>query len=337
MVSRMGTFKGDIKMKILVTGGAGYIGSHIVLLLGKLGHEVTVIDNLSTGRRESVIGAELIVGDISDSALLDKVMSEKDFDACVHFAGSIIVPESVTNPTKYYENNTANSLNLIQACLRNKISKFLFSSTAAVYGLPVGGECVESTPVTPINPYGKSKLMTEWMLEDTASAHDHFNYVALRYFNVAGANVEGKVGQCSPFSTHLIKIACETALGKRKSISVFGNDYQTPDGTCIRDYIHTDDLAQAHIDAIKYLVDGGKSDIFNCGYGHGFSVKEVLETVKKVSGVDFEVTQGPRRDGDAPNLIAVSSKIRKTLGWKPKHDDLSLIVKTALEWERNLK
>lgn len=337
MVSRMGTFKGDIKMKILVTGGAGYIGSHIVLLLGKLGHEVTVIDNLSTGRRESVIGAELIVGDISDSALLDKVMSEKDFDACVHFAGSIIVPESVTNPTKYYENNTANSLNLIQACLRNKISKFLFSSTAAVYGLPVGGECVESTPVTPINPYGKSKLMTEWMLEDTASAHDHFNYVALRYFNVAGANVEGKVGQCSPFSTHLIKIACETALGKRKSISVFGNDYQTPDGTCIRDYIHTDDLALAHIDAIKYLVDGGKSDIFNCGYGHGFSVKEVLETVKKVSGVDFEVTQGPRRDGDAPNLIAVSSKIRKTLGWKPKHDDLSLIVKTALEWERNLK
>lgn len=324
-------------MKILVTGGAGYIGSHIVLLLGKLGHEVTVIDNLSTGRRESVIGADLIVGEVADSNFLDQVMNSKKFDACVHFAGSIIVPESVTNPTKYYDNNTANSLNLIQACLRNKISKFLFSSTAAVYGLPAGGECVESTPVMPINPYGKSKLMTEWMLEDTAHANAEFNYVALRYFNVAGANVEGKVGQCSPFSTHLIKIACETALGKRKSMSVFGDDYNTPDGTCIRDYIHTDDLAQAHIDAIQYLVDGGKSDVFNCGYGHGFSVKEVLETVKKVSGVDFEVTQGPRRDGDAPNLIAVSSKIRKTLGWKPKHDDLSLIVKTALDWERNLK
>lgn len=324
-------------MNILVTGGAGYIGSHIVLLLGKLGHDVTVIDNLSTGRRESVIGAELIVGEVADSAFLDKVMNSKKFDACVHFAGSIIVPESVTNPTKYYHNNTVNSHNLIQACIRNKISKFLFSSTAAVYGLPKGGECLESTPVMPINPYGKSKLMTEWMLEDTTAAHKDFNYVALRYFNVAGGNVEGLVGQCSPFSTHLIKIACETALGKRKSMSVFGDDYNTPDGTCIRDYIHTDDLAQAHIDSIEYLVGGGKSDIFNCGYGHGYSVNEVLETVKKVSGVDFEVSKGPRREGDAPSLIAVSDKIRKTLGWKPKYDDLSLIVRTALDWERNLK
>ncbi|MBH49005.1 MAG: UDP-glucose 4-epimerase GalE [Halobacteriovorax sp.] len=323
-------------MKILITGGAGYIGSHIVLLLGEQGHDVTVVDNLSTGRRESVIGAKLIIGDVADSDFLDSVMKNQNFEAVVHFAGSIVVPESVTNPTKYYDNNTSNSLNLIQACLRNKIPKFLFSSTAAVYGLPTGGECLETTPAGPINPYGKSKLMTEWMLEDTAAAHADFSFVALRYFNVAGGNVAGRVGQCSPLSTHLIKVACETSLGKRKSMSVFGTDYNTPDGTCVRDYIHVDDLAQAHLDALKYLLKNGKSDIFNCGYGKGFSVKEVIETVKRVSGVDFKVEMGPRRDGDAPNLIAVSEKIRTTLGWKPKYNDLELIVKTALDWERNL-
>lgn len=323
-------------MKILVSGGAGYIGSHVVLLLTQSGHEVTVIDNLSTGRRESVIDAKLIVGEVGDSKFLDSVMSQDHFEAVIHFAGSIVVPESVSDPTKYYSNNTSNSLNLVQACLRNKISKFLFSSTAAVYGLPKGGECLETTPVAPLNPYGKSKLMTEWMLEDTAAAHENFNYVALRYFNVAGANVAGRVGQCSPLSTHLIKVACETALGKRKSMSIFGNDYDTPDGTCIRDYIHVDDLAQAHLDAINYLAKDGASSIFNCGYGQGFSVNDVIATVKKVSGVDFKVEQGPRREGDAPNLIAVSKKIRDGLGWKPKHNDLELIVKTALDWERNL-
>lgn len=323
-------------MKILVTGGAGYIGSHVVLKLNKLDYDVTVLDDLSTGRRESVIGAKLVIGNVGDDAFLDKFLDENKFDAVMHFAGSIIVPESVTDPVKYYTNNTQNSLKLIDACIRHKIRNFIFSSTAAVYGIPASGECVESTPVSPINPYGRSKLMTEWMLEDAAKAHADFNYIALRYFNVAGANVDGLVGQCSKLSTHLIKIACETALGKREKMCVHGDDYATPDGTCVRDYIHVDDLALAHIDALNYIVLNQKSDIFNCGYGHGFSVKDVLAMVKKVSGVDFKVEQGPRRDGDAPSLIAVSNKIRETLEWKPKHDDLELIVKTALEWERNL-
>lgn len=323
-------------MKILVTGGAGYIGSHVVLKLVDQGFDVVVLDNLSTGRKESVIGAKLIVGDIGDKNLVDDLMKKENFNALIHFAGSIIVPESVKEPLKYYDNNTINSHKMIEACTRNGVKNFLFSSTAAVYGIPNGGECIESTPVSPINPYGRSKLMTEWMLEDTAAANDNFDYVALRYFNVAGANVDGKVGQCSPFSTHLIKIACETVLGKRKAMQLYGTDYKTPDGTCVRDYIHVDDLAQAHVDALKYLVAGGKSDIFNCGYGHGYSVKEVLEMTKKVSGVDFKVETGPRRDGDAPSLVAVSDKIRKTLGWKPQHDNLELIVKTALDWERKL-
>jgi len=323
-------------MKVLVTGGAGYIGSHVVLMLGKLGHEVIVLDNLSTGRKESVIGAKLVIGDISDEPFVDKLMQDEKFEAVIHFAGSIIVPESVKDPGKYYSNNTANSLGLIKLCQKNKIKNFLFSSTAAVYGIPAGGECLESTPVSPINPYGRSKLMTEWMLEDAAFSDNDFNYIALRYFNVAGANVDGKVGQCSPNSTHLIKIACETALGKRASMQIFGTDYNTPDGTCIRDYIHIDDLAQAHIDAISYLVKGGKSGIFNCGYGHGYSVKEVLEATQKVSGKNFKVEMGPRRDGDAPDLIAVSKKIRDTFGWKPKYDNLELIIKTALDWESRL-
>lgn len=323
-------------MKVLVTGGAGYIGSHVVLKLRDLDYDVTVLDDLSTGRKESVIDAKLVTGNIGDEAFLDKFLDENKFDAVMHFAGSIIVPESVTDPVKYYANNTQNSLNLIDACVRHKIRNFIFSSTAAVYGIPSSGECVETTPVSPINPYGRSKLMTEWMLEDTAKAHTDFNYIALRYFNVAGANVDGLVGQCSKLSTHLIKIACETALGKRDKMCVYGDDYATPDGTCVRDYIHVDDLASAHIDALNYLVLNQRSDIFNCGYGHGFSVKDVLAMVKKVSGGDFKVEQGPRRDGDAPSLIAVSNKIRETLGWQPKHDNLELIVKTALEWERNL-
>ncbi|OUR98885.1 UDP-glucose 4-epimerase GalE [Halobacteriovorax marinus] len=323
--------------KILVTGGAGYIGSHIVNLLGSSDHDIIIYDNLSTGREKSVLAGELVIGDLEDHAKLDALMKEHNFSACFHFAGSIIVPESVTDPLKYYNNNTQNTLDLINLCVKNKINKFIFSSTAAVYGMAPGGVCSEEMQVQPINPYGRTKLMTEWMLEDVAHAHDDFNFVILRYFNVAGANIEGKVGQCSPLSTHLIKIACETALGKRDKMFVFGDDYETKDGTCIRDYIHVDDLAQAHIDALTYLLKGGESTLCNCGYGHGFTVKEVLEVVKKVSGVDFKIEMGPRRAGDAPVLMSKAEKIGKVLGWTPKHDDLELIVRTAFEWEKNLK
>tara|TARA_R110002072_G_scaffold1989_3_gene16467 strand:- start:29962 stop:30939 length:978 start_codon:yes stop_codon:yes gene_type:complete len=323
--------------KILVTGGAGYIGSHIVNLLGSFDHEITVYDNLSTGRRESVVNGELIVADLENLETLEKLIIDKKFDACFHFAGSIIVPESVTDPLKYYNNNTNNTLNLLNLCIKHNVNKFIFSSTAAVYGMAPGGVCSEDMQVEPINPYGKTKLMTEWMLEDIAAAHENFEFVILRYFNVAGANVDGKVGQCSPLSTHLIKIACETALGKRDKMYVFGDDYDTPDGTCIRDYIHVDDLAQAHIDALTYLLDGGKSTLCNCGYGHGYSVNEVLEVVKKVTGKEFVIEKGPRRAGDAPKLMSKAEKIAKVLKWKPKYDDLDLIVKTAYDWEKNLK
>lgn len=322
-------------MTTLITGGAGYIGSHVVTLLGELGRDIVVYDNLSTGRRESVHYGKFVQGDLADREHLERVLVEEKISSVIHFAGSIIVPESVEKPHLYYENNTVNSLHLIESCVKHKVDKFIFSSTAAVYGMPEVGECSELTPPAPINPYGRSKLMTEWTLEDTAHAHD-FRFVALRYFNVAGAHVGGKVGQCSPNSTHLIKIACETALGKRSSMSVFGEDYNTPDGSCYRDYIHVDDLAQAHLDALIYLEKGGASEIMNCGYGRGFSVKEVLEVVKRVSGVDFKVERGPRRAGDSPILISKAEKIAKVLGWKPRYNDLDLIVKTALDWERKL-
>ena len=323
--------------KILITGGAGYIGSHIVNLIGGTNHEVTIYDNLSTGRRESVVAGELVVGDLEDTKKLEALIIEKKFDACFHFAGSIIVPESVTDPLKYYNNNTQNTLELLNLCIKHNVNKFIFSSTAAVYGMAPGGICSEEMQVEPINPYGKTKLMTEWMLNDIAAAHKDFEFVILRYFNVAGANIDGKVGQCSPLSTHLIKIACETALGKRDKMYVFGDDYETRDGTCIRDYIHVDDLAQAHIDALSYLLNGGESTLCNCGYGNGFTVKEVLEVVKKISGVNFVVEMGPRRAGDAPVLMSKAEKIGKVLGWSPKYNDLDLIVKTAYKWEKNLK
>jgi len=322
--------------KILVTGGAGYIGSHIVNLLGNTDHDVIVYDNLSTGRKESVVAGELVVADLENLEKLESLIVEHKFDACFHFAGSIVVPESVTDPLKYYNNNTNNTLNLLNLCVKHGVNKFVFSSTAAVYGMAEGGVCSEETETIPINPYGKTKLMTEWMLEDIAFAHKDFEYVVLRYFNVAGANVEGKVGQCSPLSTHLIKVACETALGKREKMSVFGDDYDTKDGTCIRDYIHVDDLAQAHIDSLNYLLKGGESTLCNCGYGHGYTVKEVIDVVKKVSGVDFIAEMGPRRAGDAPVLTSKAEKIGKVLGWKPKYDDLDLIVKTAYDWEKQL-
>ncbi|CBW25252.1 UDP-glucose 4-epimerase [Halobacteriovorax marinus SJ] len=322
--------------KILVTGGAGYIGSHIVNLLRSTEHEVVVYDDLSTGRRESVTFGRLVVGELEDIEKLEGLIQEERFDACFHFAGSIIVPESVENPLKYYNNNTQNTLDLINLCVENNINKFIFSSTAAVYGEPAGGVCTEETSTNPINPYGRTKLMTEWMLQDVAKAHKDFEYIALRYFNVAGASVDGRVGQCSPLSTHLIKLACEAALGKREELLIFGDDYETRDGTCIRDYIHTDDLARAHLDALDYLLGGGKSEVMNCGYGNGFTVKEVIDVVKRVSGVNFRVKVAPRRDGDPPVLMSKTEKISKKLRWKPKYNDLSVIVKTALDWEREL-
>ncbi|MCO4756094.1 MAG: UDP-glucose 4-epimerase GalE, partial [Bacteriovoracaceae bacterium] len=273
-------------MKILITGGAGYIGSHVLNLLGMAGHDIVVVDNLSTGRKEALLYGKHIEESLENTEVIDKLFADEKFEACIHFAGSIIVPESVTDPIKYYKNNTENSLNVIGLCVKHGVKNFIFSSTAAVYGDLQGGVCTEESATVPINPYGTSKLMTELMLRDASAAHD-FNFVALRYFNVAGANVDLKVGQCSPNATHLIKIASECASGKRDKMAIFGTDYGTPDGTCIRDYIHVDDLAQAHVDSLTYLAGGGKSEIMNCGYGHGFSVKEVIDTVKKVTGSDF--------------------------------------------------
>ncbi len=323
-------------MSLLVTGGAGYIGSHVVSLLGAAGEDIIILDNLSTGRKENVLYGKLVVGDLGDQKILDEIFSTHDIEAVLHFAGSIVVPESVENPTLYYQNNTELSLKLIKTCLKYKTKKFIFSSTAAVYGMAEGGVASETTPTAPINPYGRSKLMTEWMLEDTAFAHD-FSYVALRYFNVAGASKTGKIGQSTPRATHLLKTASEVATNKRAGMKIFGDDYDTPDGTCIRDYIHVDDLAQAHLDALKYLRNNSKSQILNCGYGHGFSVKEVINEVEKYTGLKLNVEMGPRRAGDAVKLISKAEKIREVLQWAPQYDDLSYIVKTAVEWEKKLQ
>lgn len=322
-------------MSILVTGGAGYIGSHVVSYLGAITKDIIILDNLSTGRLENVLFGELIVGDIADQDLLDKIFTENTIEAVFHFAGSIVVPESVVNPTLYYHNNTKVSLNLISTCVKYKTKKFIFSSTAAVYGKTIDGVASEETATIPINPYGRSKLMTEWMLEDVANAHD-FSYVALRYFNVAGASATGKIGQSTPKATHLLKTAAEVVTKKRVEISIFGDDYLTPDGTCIRDYIHVDDLAQAHVDAYLYLNSNKKSQILNCGYGNGFSVKEVLNTVELITGEKLNFSIGPRRDGDAVVLISKAEKIKDILGWDPRFDDISYIVKSAIEWERKL-
>jgi UDP-glucose 4-epimerase len=323
-------------MSILVTGGAGYIGSHVVSLLGTETKDIIVLDNLSTGRRENILFGKLIVGELNDQKLLDTIFTEHNIEAVLHFAGSIVVPESVTNPALYYHNNTELSLKLLKTCLKFKTNKFIFSSTAAVYGMPEDGVASEETIPNPINPYGRSKLMTEWMLEDISNAHD-FSYVALRYFNVAGASSTGKIGQSTPKATHLLKTAAEVVAGKRDSMSIFGDDYPTPDGTCVRDYIHVDDLAQAHLDALKYLATNKKSQILNCGYGHGFSVKEVLNTVESITGEKLAIKMAPRRDGDAVTLISKALKIKNVLGWTPKYDDLSYIVKSAIDCEKKLK
>jgi UDP-glucose 4-epimerase len=320
-------------MRVLITGGAGYIGSHVVKALGQQSHDITIYDNLSTGHKAAITAGELVVGDLSDKEKLDKLFQEKKFEAVLHFAGSIVVPDSVSDPIGYYQNNTVNSHFLLALCQKHKVNKFIFSSTAAVYGMPGDGVCSEETETNPINPYGQSKLMTEHMLRDLAFATD-FRYVALRYFNVSGADPEGRIGQSFPQATHLIKVACETACGKRESINVFGTDYLTPDGTCVRDYIHVSDLADAHVKALEYLNTGAKSQILNCGYGHGFSVKEVLSQVKEVTGIDFKVVEVPRRPGDPASLTAKVELIHQTIGWKPKYDDLKIIIKSAYEWEK---
>jgi len=323
-------------MTILVTGGAGYIGSHMVLELVDAGEEVVVLDNLSTGFEWAVAKpAELVVGDIGDAELVNRVLRERDVEAIIHFAGSIVVPESVSNPLMYYENNTVKSRGLIAAAVANGVKQLIFSSTAAVYGNPAENPVTETADLRPMSPYGWSKLMTEIMLRDTAAAHD-FRYVALRYFNVAGADPKGRSGQSTPKATHLIKVACETALGKRGHMEVFGTDYPTRDGTCIRDFIHVKDLARAHVAALNHLRAGGAANVFNCGYSKGYSVLEVLGAVKRVAGKDMDIRYSPRRPGDPAAIVAASSKIRDELGWVPEHDDLDRIVAQALAWEAEL-
>ncbi len=326
-------------MNILINGGAGYIGSHVLKQLGEEGkHNLTVIDNLVTGFEDAITYGEFINADLSDYDTIDKIFEEKKFDAVIHFAASLVVPESVSDPLKYYMNNTANTANIIRLCIKYNVNKFIFSSTAATYGEPDADQIPvkETTPTAPINPYGSSKLMSETVLKDTAFAFKDFNYIALRYFNVAGASIDGKIGQSTLNATHLIKVAAETALGKRDKMFVFGDDYNTPDGTCIRDYIHVEDLASAHLKALEYLDEHNQSNIFNCGYGHGFSVKEVLDTMRKVSDVNFVADMHDRRAGDPAILISDNSKIRSIMKWEPKYDDLELICKTALEWERKI-
>ena len=320
---------------ILVTGGAGYIGSHVVKQLGELGEQVIVLDNLSTGFSESVLYGELVVGDTGDMALVEKVLRDHKIESVLHFAAHTIVPESVADPLKYYRNNTCSTRNLLACCQACGVQNFIFSSTAAVYGELEGGAATESSPKAPINPYGRSKLMSEWMLQDLCNATE-MNSVILRYFNVAGSNPEGKIGQSTQNATLLIKVACEAAIGKRDQIKVFGTDYPTPDGTGIRDYIHVEDLAAAHLSALNYLRSGGQPTILNCGYGHGYSVKEVIESVERVSGNKLNVIESPRRAGDPPKLIANADAIKETLGWEPRFNDLDAIVKTSLDWEKKL-
>lgn len=323
-------------MTILITGGAGYIGSHIAHELIDQGRQIVVLDNLVTGVRENVpADASFVWGDIGDLEAVTRLIQRHKISAVMHFAGSIVVPESVEDPLKYYLNNTAKTRTLLAACVANGVDKFVFSSTAAVYGIPDADQLPvsEDTPTEPINPYGRSKLMTEWMLKDLAHAHD-FRYVALRYFNVAGADPKGRTGQSTPEATHLIKVACQAALGMREKLGIFGTDYPTPDGTGVRDYIHVTDLARVHVLALKALEEGHQSAVLNCGYGRGFSVREVIDTVRKVSGEDFPAEELPRRAGDPPELVADSSRLSQLFGWTPDHADLGEIVETALNWER---
>ncbi|RFC67102.1 MULTISPECIES: UDP-glucose 4-epimerase GalE [Mesorhizobium] len=323
-------------MSVLVTGGAGYIGSHMVWELLDAGEEVVVVDRLSTGFEWAVAPeAKLIVGDIGDMPLMEQVLAEHKVEAIIHFAGSIVVPESVSDPLGYYANNTAKTRNLLEAAVKQGVKHFIFSSTAAVYGGQGSEPVSENAVLHPESPYGRSKLMTEWMLADTAAAHP-ITYTVLRYFNVAGADPRGRTGQSTPGATHLIKVASETALGKRNHMQVFGSDYATPDGTCVRDYIHVSDLVAAHRLALQRLREGGGNLTANCGYGHGYSVLEVIDSVRRVHGGDFDVRTAERRPGDPAAIVANSDMARAELGWKPARDNLDLIVGDALAWESSL-
>jgi len=320
---------------ILVTGGAGYIGSHTVRQLGEKNEQVVTLDNLSKGFREHVLCGDFVEGDTADRELVSKLLRDHQVETVIHFAAHTIVPESVADPLKYYRNNTCATRNLLECCVEAGVKHFVFSSTAAVYGIPDDEQCWENTPTQPINPYGMSKLMSEYMLRDLAAASD-LRYVILRYFNVAGSDPQGRIGQSTPGATLLMKVAAEQAMGKREALYVFGTDYPTPDGTGVRDYIHVEDLADAHLKAIDYLRAGGESQILNCGYGHGYSVREVLDTVQRVHGSPLNIIEQGRRAGDPPALIAGAEKVRGVLGWTPRYDDLEEIARSSLNWERKL-
>ena len=322
------------KLNILVTGGAGYIGSHTVKMLEEEGFNVVVYDNLSNGHREAVLNSKLVEGDILDSEKLSQLLSEIKFDACIHFAAFIEVGESVKDPLKFFKNNVSGTLNLLTNLKKHGVKNFVFSSTAAVYGNPEETPIKEHFELNPINPYGNTKFTVEKVLKDMSDAGD-INYVALRYFNASGADESGLIGESHNPETHLIPLVLKTAKGERESIKIFGADYPTKDGTCVRDYIHVNDLAKAHILALDYLLDGGKSDVFNCGYGVGYSVKEIIDTAKKVTGINFNVEEADRREGDPAILVADNEKIKSVLGWKPEYNDIKYIIKTAWNWEKN--
>ncbi|MDB6104433.1 MAG: UDP-glucose 4-epimerase [Gammaproteobacteria bacterium] len=323
------------RSSILVTGGAGYIGSHVVLQLRARGEQVVVLDDLSTGFKQAVLDTPLVVGKVGDRDLVMQILRTHAVDTVMHFAAHTIVPESVANPLKYYGNNTCSTRNLLECCVETGVRHFVFSSTAAVYGIPADSMVAETSPTAPINAYGTSKLMSEWMLRDVA-ASSPLRYVALRYFNVAGSDSAGRIGQATRKATLLIKVACEAAVGKRQHVSIYGTDYPTSDGTGVRDYIHVEDLATAHLDALSYLQKGGTPQVLNVGYGHGYSVREVLKSVERVAGHSLTIREEPRRAGDPPVLVARADRVRSELGWQPRLDDLDTIVKTSLQWEQRL-
>jgi len=320
---------------LLITGGAGYIGSHVLYELRARGEQAVVVDDLSRGFRRAVLDAPLVVADVGDRQAVREVLGSHRVETVLHFAAHTIVPESVRRPLKYYGNNTCATRSLIECCIESGVRHFVFSSTAAVYGVPEGGRADEATPTVPINPYGTSKLMSEWMLRDAAAASG-MRYVALRYFNVAGSHTSGRIGQSTREATLLLKVACEAAVGKRPHVSIYGTDYPTPDGTGVRDYIHVEDLARAHLDAVEYLRRGGESAVLNCGYGHGYSVREVLASVQRISGRRLTIREEPRREGDPALLVASAERVRATLGWHPQLDDLDAIVRSSLAWEEHL-